>query len=242
MTTEKKQYDDFNFQTAHVVSYANIEKPKAFEKKGQPKGDPKYSALFIIDPECPDLVRLKEDVLKALKEQYPGKTLRARRLTEEELTAGTFVEVSVPWRSGDKEADRLKAKNNGDDSKGTIYRGKILVKASSKYQPALSIIEGGTVVDLETDEAKAKAGKYFYSGAYLVPSFRFNPFEGDENKPGGMSLYLNAVLFAKNGKRIGGRTVNAAEAFKGYVGTISQEDPTAGAGFNRDDLDDEIPF
>lgn len=241
MTTEKKQQEDFNFNTAHTVSYANIMEPKAFVKKGQKKGDPKYSALFIIDPENADLKRLQAAVLAELKTKHPGKTLRARRLSQEEMNAGTFVEVSVPWRSGDKEAERLKAKNNGDDSKGAIYRGKVLVKASSKYQPALSAIEGGKVIDFETDEAKAKAAKFFYSGAVLVPSFRFNPFDGDEDKPGGMSLYLNAVLFAKHGTRIGGRSANAAETFKGYVGTISQEDPTGG-GFNRDDLDDEIPF
>lgn len=237
MTTEKKQQEDFNFNTAHVVSYANIMQPKAFQKKGQAKGDPKYSALFIIDPENADLKRLQAAVLADLKAKHPGKTLRSRRLTQEELNAGTFVEVSVPWRSGDKEADRMKAKNNGDDSKGAIYRGKVLVKASSKYQPALSAIEGGKVVDFETDEAKAKASKFFYSGAHLVPSFRFNPFDGDEDKPGGMSLYLNAVLFAKHGTRIGGRSVNAAEAFKGYIGTISQEDPTGGTAA-EDDLED----
>lgn len=237
---DKQQQEDFNFQSAHVVSYANIIQPKAFQKKGQAKGDPKYSALFIIDPENPDLKRLQAAVVAELKAKYPGKTVRARRLTEEEMNAGTFVEVSVPWRSGDKEADRLKAKNNGDDSKGTIYRGKVLLKASSKYQPALSAIEGGKVVDFETDEAKAKAAKFFYSGALLVPSFRFNPFDGDDGKPGGMSLYLNAVLFAKHGTRIGGRQVNAAEAFKGYIGTISQEDPMGGKP--ADDLDDEIPF
>ena len=237
MTTEKQKQEDFNFNTAHVVSYANIMEPKAFTKKGQKKGDPKYSALFIIDPENADLKRLQAAVLAELKAKHPGMTLRSRRLTEEEVEAGNFAEVSVPWRSGDKEAERLKKKNNGDDSKGAMYRGKVLVKASSKYQPALSAIEGGKIVDFETDEAKAKAAKFFYSGALLVPSFRFNPFDGDEDKPGGMSLYLNAVLFAKHGTRIGGRSVNAAEAFKGYIGTISQEDPTGGAAA-EDDLED----
>lgn len=235
--------EDFNFNTAHVVSYANIMEPKAFEKKGQKKGEPKYSALFIIDPENSDLKRLKDAITAALKERNPGKTIRARRLTEEEMNAGTFVEVSVPWKSGDKEADKMKAKNNGDDAKGAIYRGKVLVKASSKYQPALSAIEGGKIVDFVTDEAKKVAAKYFYSGALLVPGFGFNPYDGDADgsKPGGMSLYLNAVLFAKHGTRIGGRVHNAAEAFKGYIGTISQEDPTGGAS-TGDELDDEIPF
>lgn len=241
MTDTKKQ-DDFNFQTAHRASHANIETPKPFMKNGKAQGDPKYSALFIIDPENADLARLKAEVTAMLKAKAGGKTIRARRLTQEEVDAGTFVEVSVPWKAGDKEAERLKAKNNGDDSKGAIYRGQVLLKASSKYQPALSAIEGGKIVDFVTDEAKAMAGKkYFYSGAHLVPGFGLHWYKGDEGKPDGVSLYLNAVLFAKKGERLGGRSQNAAETFKGYIGTISQEDPTGGAS-SGEDLDDEIPF
>lgn len=238
MTADTKKQDDFNFQTAHRASHANIVEPKAFEKGGVKKGDPKYSALFIIEPENPDLARLKAEATAMLKAKANGKTIRARRLTQEEVDAGTFVEVNVPWKSGDKEADRLKAKNNGDDSKGSIYRGQVLLKASSKYQPALSAIEGGKIVDFVTDEAKAVAGKkYFYSGAYLVPGFGLHWYKGDEGKPDGVSLYFNAALFAKHGPRLGGRTHNAAEAFKGYIGNISQEDPTGGAA--SEDLGDD---
>lgn len=238
MTNETKKAEDFNFQTAHRASHLHAVTPKEF-KKGD--GNPKYSVLLIIDPENADLARLKTEVTTALKAIAGGKTIRARRLTEEEMNAGTFMEVSVPWKSGDKEADRLKAKNNGDDSKGAIYRGQVLLKASSKYQPALSAIVGGKIVDFVTDEAKAQSEKkYFYSGAYIVPGFGLNPYKGDANKPGGMALYFNAAMFAKTGERLGGRQHNAAEAFKGYIGTISQEDP--GSNVPADELDDEIPF
>lgn len=241
MTEETKKQDDFNFQTAHRASHLHIDVPKPFMKNGKPQGDPKYSALFIIDPENADLVRLKAEVTAMLKAKAGGKTIRARRLTQEEVDVGTFIEVSVPWKAGDKEADRLKTKNNGDDSKGAIYRGQVLLKASSKYQPALSAIEGGKIVDFVTDEAKAVAGKkYFYSGAWIVPGFGLHWYKGDEGKPDGVSLYFNAALYAKAGPKLAGRTHNAAEAFKGYIGSISQEDPTAGAA--SDDLDDEVPF
>lgn len=239
MTTEKDKPSDFNFQSAHQVSYANIAEAKAFQKKGQAKGDPKYSAVFIVDPENADLAKLKAEAVAMLKAKAAGKTLRTRRLTQEELDSGNFVEVQVPWKDGTKEADRMKAA--GKD--GEVFRGKVLVKASSKYQPALSAIVDKKVVDFVTDEAKAQAGKkYFYSGAYLVPSFGLHWYKGDEGKPDGVSLYLNAVLFAKNGPRLGGRQHNAAEAFKGYIGSISEEDPTGGAAFTADELDDEIPF
>jgi hypothetical protein len=84
------------------------------------------------------------------------------------------------------------------------------------------------------------AAKFFYSGAHLVPSFGLHWYKGDEGKPDGVSLYLNAVLFAKHGTRLGGRSANAAETFKGYIGSISSEDPTGGAAANE--LEDEEAF
>ncbi len=66
MTTETKKQDDFNFQTAHRASHCNIETPKPFMKNGKAQGDPKFSALFIIDPENTDLKHLKEEVTAML--------------------------------------------------------------------------------------------------------------------------------------------------------------------------------
>lgn len=249
MTTETKKQEDFNFTVAYRASYADIMEPRAYEKNGQKKGDPKYSATFIIDPtpklvtvegkeiDMSDLGRLKRGVIKLLNaHNTTGKKLKIGRLTEEQEQAGTHIEVQVPWKDGAKEADRLKAK--GKD--GEVFRGQVLLKASSKYQPALAAVENKKIITFETDESKAAAKKFFYSGAYLVPSFGLHWYKGDEGKPDGVSLYLQGVLFAKHGPRLGGRQQNAAETFKGYMGSISNEDPTGGA--SQDELDDEIPL
>lgn len=237
-TPEAKKIEDFNFTTAHRVSYADIMEARAFEKNGQKKGDPKYSGTFLIEPtpkmetvdgkeiDNSDLARLKREVIKLLNaHNSTGKKLKIGRLTEEQEQANSHIEVQVPWKDGAKEADRLKSK--GKD--GEVFRGQTLLKASSKYQPALAAIENKKIIEFTTPESIAGAKKFFYSGAYLVPSLGLHWYKGDEGKPDGVSLYLNGVLFAKHGPRLGGRTQNAAEAFKGYIGSISAEDPTGGA-------------
>jgi len=250
MTTESKKQEDFNFTTSHRVSYADILEPRAFVKGGQKKGEPKYSGTFIIDPtpvmktidgkevDMSDLAQLKRACTAMLNaNNKSGKKLKIGRLTEEQEQAGTHVEVQVPWKDGTKEADKMKAK--GKD--GEAFRGMVLVKGTSKYQPALAAIENKKIIEFTTPESVAGAKKFFYSGAYLVPSFGLHAYKGDEGKPDGVSLYLNAVLFAKHGPRLGGRSANATDTFKGYIGSISDEDPTAGAA-SGESLDDEDTF
>lgn len=225
----KEKAQDFNFQTAHIVSYADIMEARAF--KG--KGDKKFGGTFVIAPDNADLKLLKAEINKMLVAKAPGKKFVLRRLTQEELDAGNVVEVQVPWKDGTKFADAEKAK--GKDAE--YARGHVLLKGTSKYQPQLSALINGKLVVFETAEAIAQAQQYFYSGAYLVPSFGLHWYKGDEGKPDGVSMYLNGVMFAKHGTRMGGKRLNAAEAFKGYIGSISQEDTTAG-----ESLDEEIPF
>jgi hypothetical protein len=233
---DKEKQPDFNFTTSHRVSYADILEPRSYQKKGQPKGDPRYSGTFLIDPNDPDLAKLKAEVNALLiANNTSGKKLKVGRLTEEQEAKNTHVEIQVPWKSGDKEADRMKAA--GKD--GEVFRGLVLLKASSKYQPALAALDAGKLLEFSTPESIAVSKKYFYSGAYLVPSVGLHYYKGDAGKPDGVSLYLNAVMFAKHGPRLGGRSVNAAETFKGYIGQIKDTDPTGGAS---EELDDEIAF
>jgi hypothetical protein len=227
---------DFNFTTSHRVSYADILEPRSFQKKGMAKGDPRYSGTFLINANDPDLAKLKAEVTALLQtNNKTGKKLKIGRLTEEQERTNTHIEVQVPWKSGDKEADRMAAA--GKD--GEVFRGQTLLKASSKYQPALAALDAGKLLEFSTPESIAVSKKYFYSGAYMVPSVGLHYYKGDAGKPDGVSLYLNAVMFAKHGPRLGGRSVNAAETFKGYIGSIKDEDPTGGA---EEELDDAAGF
>jgi hypothetical protein len=247
MTTEtKEQKPQFAFTDAYRGTYINIIEAKAFKKKGQDKGDPKFGGSFIIEPKyvekdgkqvidpASDFGRLQIEVVRMLKAKHPGKKLViGRRMTQEELDSGNAVEVKVPWAKG----ETLYAKQEDASKKAEMaktYAGKFVLKGSSKYRPAIDALEPGTgklLAFTNSDESviKTQAAKFFYSGAWFLPTFSLNYYDGDEGKPGGVSLYLNALLFCKHGERLGGRQHNPAEAYKGYIGKISQEDPTAGA-------------
>jgi hypothetical protein len=227
-----KELIAYTFQAPVRAGFANIIASRQFQDKGKGKGDPRFDASFILEPDSADLKALKDLVIAEAKTLFPGKRLIARRLTQEELDAGA-VEIAVPWKDGTKAADR--AKEDGKDQE--FFRGKIIVKASSKYAPALSGIENGKIVEYVNPETRATLDKMFYAGAHLVPHFTLHSYKAKDDKPGGVGVYLNAVCFIKHGPRLGGSKVNAAEVFKGYAGTVNAADP----GSNNE-LDDEIPF
>lgn len=234
MTTEDKPIISFN--TAVRAAYANIDKAHKFKKNGVETGEPRYDASFLVAPNDKDLAALKAEVSAMLKAKHPGQKIVPRRLTQEEVDSGNVVEVHVPWYAGEKEAKRIVAKAKpGKEAEAAkraeIFNGQVLVKAASKFQPNLSAFINKQVVDFVTEEAKAANGKkYFYPGSYLVPSFKLHYYAPDGDKPGGVSLYLDAVLFIKDGEKLaGGAGKSAAETFKNYLGSVSAEDPTAGA-------------
>lgn len=236
MTTETKEKStDFNCTHAHPCSYADILSARKFKKNGVEVGDEKFGGQFLFDPtpqivdgvDMSDIARLKREITKMLQAKAPGKKLVPRRLTQDELDAGNVVEVQVPWSDGTKFADSEKAK--GKDAE--YARGKVIVKTRSKFQPAMAVAENKTVYDVKTVEQFATAGKYFYSGAILLPTFGLHWYPGKKAEdPMGVGLYLNTVVFIAHGTKLGGAGQrSAAETFKGYIGAISEEDPTGGA-------------
>lgn len=238
MANAKTEQVTFTFTEPVRAGFLNVIEGRQF--KG--KGDARFDGSFILEPDSADFVTLKTLVIAEAKKFFPGKKLVARRLTQDEINDGGFVEINVPWKDGTKLADA--AKNAVDDNGNPkpkdqeFFRGKIVVKASSKYAPALSGIENGKVVEYDKPETRATLAKTFYAGAYLVPHVALNPYKAQENKPGGVSLYFNAVCFIKHGAKLtGGKGVNAAEVFKGYAGKAVADNPGSNV-----ELDDEIPF
>jgi len=234
MANAKEEPILYTFKAPVRVAFSNIVSARQFEENGKAKGDPRFDGTFILDPDSPDLATIKDLVIAAAKTLNPGKTLRARRLTQEEVDNGGFVEIQVPWKDGTKLADKAKAAGKDQE----FFRGKIAIKAASKYAPALSGVEGGKIVSYDNAETRPTLDKLFYAGAYIAPHVCLHAYKARDEKPGGVGLYLNAAIFIKHGPRIGGQRVNPAEVFKGYAGTVSSEDPGANAG---SELDDDIP-
>lgn len=207
----------FTATEPHTLTFPNLDKPRAVEKNGKPTGDPKYSGNFEIEPSAADLTAMKGVAAKVARAKWPGRDLK---------------ELAFPFTNGDKLAE--KAKLRGKDRE--FSRGKVVLTARSKFQPRLSIIEGGKVIDIEPGpQADALIRKAFYSGTKALFQVGFQAYDGVGNNPDGVNAYLNMVLSLRKGDKLTGGA-SAAEVFKGYIGSVSDEDPTAG------DLGEEIPF
>lgn len=218
MTEANKTDGIYNLTLPVVMVFPNLVEAKAFMKNGKAQGDPKYGATLVVPADHPDLKPMKELVTKLAKNRWPDKP---------------FSELAFPFLSGDKAAEKRKAKGKDD---GEYQRGKVLLTARSKYEPRLSYIENGKIVDLETDTAKQMAKNKFYMGVEVLAQINFVPYDPiGENAKGGVTAYLNMVLSTGKGKRLSGGA-SASEVFKGYAGSVSAEDPTGG------DSDDQIPM
>ena len=212
----------YNLTVPVIMSFPQLLEPKAFQKNGKAAGEAKYSANFNFEADSPDLKALKALAAKLARAKWPDKP---------------FSELIFPFTSGDKLADSRKEKGKDD---GEYMRGKVVLSARSKYEPRLSYIDNGKIIDCEGDMAKQAAKGKFFPGVEVLAQLNLVPYDpvGQHGK-GGVTAYLNMVLSTGKGARIaGGQT--ASEAFKGYVGSVSAENPM-GPGANAD-MSDEIPY
>lgn len=207
-----------------ILSFPNLDEARAVKGKGgKPSGDPKFSASFEFAPDADVLKLIKSEALAAAKENWPGRDI-----------AGDFKarEFGFPWTSGDKLAD--KAVKNGKNREWS--RGKVVVTARSKYQPILSQLQAGKIIEID-GEAKPIIKKAFFTGVEVLAELNLQAYDGVGANPDGVTAYLNKVLSLGRGERLVKGGANSAEVFKDYIGSLSDEDPSAG-----EDLDDEIPF
>lgn len=201
-----------------VMSHPNLFEARAFGKKGKESGVPKFSANFVFPVDHPDLKPLKQLAAKIARAKWPDRDLKT---------------LSFCFTNGDKLADKRKTAGKED---GEFQRGKVVVAARSRYEPRLAGVENGKPLDYEGPARLAAKGK-FYFGVEVLAQVNLVAYDGVGNNPDGVTAYLNMVFTTNKGERLGGGGQSAAEAFRGYIGSTTQEDPTAGAA-----VDDEIPF
>jgi len=203
----------FNFSKPVILTFQNLFVPRTFkDKKGNAKGDPKFDATFMFAPDHPDFDRFKALAGTVAKARWPGVSLAT---------------LHKPWDTGDAKADKRKAKTGKDDS--DFQRGLIVVIARSTFQPRLSYIENGAMVDLEAEAAVTANKRRFFAGAEVLAQLNLQPYESDLGA-NGVTAYLNIVVATGGGKPIPGIGGGArgSDVFKGYAGTVSDRDPTAG--------------
>ncbi|MDE1946249.1 MAG: DUF2815 family protein [Patescibacteria group bacterium] len=185
--------------------------------KGREKGDPIYSATVLLEADGPDSKALKAALTAIAKAAFPGRPLS---------------ELKFPIVSGDVEAD--KSVEKGKD--GSFFRGKLVLKATSNQDnpPALGAIGEGSVRELSGAQREIEGKRLFYNGCHVLLALYLAPYrsgkDGGIGEFSGVKAYLNQVVWAGDGPRIGGSSVT--ETFKHYAGTVTAADP----------YKDEVPF
>lgn len=215
----------YNLTKPVILAHPNLITARPFkDANGKEKGDPKYGCNFVLSPDHPDFAGLKAKAVQVARAKWPDRDLK---------------ELRFPFKDGSKEADKRKARK-GDKYTGDAeyQRGQIVLPARSNYEPALAVIDGNPprFVDLE-GAARVANEKKFYFGCEVLAQVNFVAYNktSDDTKDG-VTAYLNQVVSLNRGKRLTSAQ-SAAETFKGYAGTVSAVDPTAGA-----ELDDDIAF
>ena len=243
MATEEKVSGFFALTSPAILEYPNVIDAKRFKgKNGKEKGDPKFSATVVLDPDGEDWKTAKA-IITALAKQH----------------VSSFDGIKFPHKSGDKVLAELKAKfaaaGKEYDGRSDHLAGKIMIAAKSGLDipPQLGIMgydpKGNLLVNpddktrlvngilaLDDEGLKRKYKSKFYRGVGAFATLKFQWYDAvDDGKPG-VTAYLVNVLSTGVGKNLGGAR-SVTEAFKGYAGKPSGESPSAGMD---EDLDDEL--
>jgi len=207
------------------MSFPNLVKPNVF-KKGAP---PSFNCQMLIDPSTVEAgfeikpeggswepVDVRRVFMSVAEHKWPDTDIR------EAVKHGG---IAWPLKDGDALADkREEAKKKGD-----VYRGMkvVNIKSSPDYPPLLYVLDKGKILELDRgdeDDFKRAEG-LFRAGSYARANANVKGVETPQGKF--IVLYANAVLYAKEGPRIGG--MSGEERFGGVEGGTSEIDPTGGA-------------
>ena len=202
----------YTMTTPATMTYSSLITPSAGTFNGK-TGDPKFSVSMVFRPDDNELKAMKVLCADLARAKWPGGDLKL---------------LKFPFRSGDATADKAKA--TGKDQE--FMRGFVELRASSKLEPELSGIVNG-VFHVFTSQTRATSKPLFYAGAQVLCELNFVPFTGNDGS--GITCYLNKVFSTGKGEKMGiGNMRTSAEAFKGYMGSMSMANPMP--------ADSEIPF
>lgn len=225
--TDQTNLGVFDTNEPVTLIFPSVYEARAFGPKGKERGEPKYSAGILLKPGSgPDdpagalLRSLKAKAVAVARARWPGVDLKT---------------LAFPFEAGDKRADAAieKAKKKGNSDPGDpqgFERGFVVLTARSKFQPRLAGLENGKLVDYEDDASKARAKPKFYFGTDCFIQVNLVAYDAVQaGSKDGVTAYLNQVVTLNRGKKLAGGA-SAAETFREYVGSVSDYDPTGGAG------------
>jgi hypothetical protein len=231
--------------TPVILAFPNLFEAKKFKGKGgKEQGEPKFGASFALDPAHADTTTLKSLAMRVAKAKWPGRDVaaesRARKVMDGDQEVILPSKFTFPFKSGDKlcaeRVAKLAKDGKPDDGKGDFQIGKVMIKVSSKFQPRLAVIANGKIVDLDTPELiTLHKGKFFFGAEVLLQLNVVGYDKVGDGGTDGVTIYPNLILATGKGTRLSGGA-SAAEVFKGYVGSVSADDP------GSNDLMDDSSF
>lgn len=218
MTDTQENAGVFSSSKPCLGSFLNVVEARRVTKSS--KEEPKFSGNFEHEDGHPDIAAMRAKIVEVARAKWPSMNIG------EAIKSGSLL---VPLGSGDKLADKAKLKNRERE----WSRGKTVLTARSQFQPQLSYVEGGRLVELGDQSAVVAAKAKFETGKMVLYQVNFVAYDAvGEGKPG-VTAYLNMVCSTGFGEKLIKGGPSAAEVFKGYMGLESHEDPT-GAGASDD--------
>jgi hypothetical protein len=230
--------EQFQMTKPAPIVWAHVVTPRPARKmKNGETADPAYEATFLFPADHPDLATIKSLLSKVVMgfEPFAEKIAANKAAGRHAMDA-----IKLPLENGNKIADKGAA--TGKDRE--FARGMALLKAKSNVEiktgpkkgqllppPRLVVLQNNQYVRYSEEHERGLARKFFYSGVLAIGTFGFSPYAG---MGGGVAVYLNEILSLNAGEKINTGVddevkYGSADQFKGYVGRVSSEDPTAGA-------------
>lgn len=215
------------------MSFPNLDSPRPYvNPKTGARGEPEYNVEMLLVPDDLDRFQVRRDdawedinvkvaMVEVAKAAWPDINVK------EAVAQGG---LSWPLKSGEKKnAEReARGKKSSDAYEGVVT---IPIKAKQAYPPQLYVIEAGKFRELNRDDDAdtQRIRQLFVGGHYAKANLNICAVNVAERKY--IVFYVNAVVFAREGERIGG--MSAEERFGGIEGGEADVDPLD---------DDEIPF
>lgn len=171
---------------------------KGQEEQFANKGDPYYSASFLLPKDHPDLQKLRDGIVKAAKAKWP---------TDWEAKLLEFkAKDKLPVHDGDVKAAK---------PYGAAYAGKLFLSArnNARTNPPIPVFDN--VTDPATGKAReitaATDPKFPYSGSYV--NVFVNLFGYSRDGGVGIGASIAGVQFAKDGERLAGGVSSSADDY-----------------------------
>lgn len=220
----KEEYAARRYQTTkpHLGSFLNLDVAKKVKRNGREVGEAKFSLNLEMLRDTDDLKNIRAKIVSQARAKWPS------------MDVGQAIKdgkLLVPLEDGDKIADKAKTKGKARE----WSRGRMVLTARTQNPPTVGIIANGGIVQFDSvQEIVAKKASHFYTGVDVLCELDFVAYDAvdDDGKPG-VTCYLSSVISTGRGEKlIKGRDLK--EAFSGYAGLDSQEDPTGGSDAGTD--------